>query len=60
MPDSNSLVRWQVDHRLGGEEAVDLSLGGALGTEESNINLDLLVFLVRFSVHAVLEALFAI
>ena len=60
MPDSNSLVRWQVDHRLGGEEAVDLSLGGALGTEESNINLDLLVFLVRFSVHAELEASFAI
>ena len=46
MPDSNSLVRWQVDHRLGGEEAVDLSLGGALGAEEANINLDLVALLV--------------
>ena len=44
MPDSNSLVRWQVDHRLGGEEAIDLSLGGALGAEQANINLDLVFY----------------
>ena len=60
MPDSNSLVRWQVDHRLGGEEAVDLSLGGALGAEQANINLDLVVLLVWIGFYAELKALFAI
>ena len=51
MPDRNCLVWREVDHGLGGEEPVDLSLGAELGVEQVDINLDLIDSLVWLGVH---------
>ena len=53
MPDGDSLVWRQVDHGLGGEEPVDLSFGGVLGAEVSNVNdsKDFSVMSLFFALH---------
>ena len=53
MPDGDGLVWRQVDHGLGGEEPVDLSFGGVLGAEVSNVNdsKDFSVMSLFFALH---------
>ena len=46
VPDRNRLVWREVDHSLGGEEPIDLSLGAELGVEQVDVNLDLVVSLI--------------
>ena len=51
MPDGYRLVRREVDHSLGGEETVDLTLRGELRAEELLRNCELLGLLVGLSIH---------
>ena len=56
MPDRHGLIRRQVDHRLGGEEAEDPALRAKLGAEDLLVDndelwLSLLVFLVVHSIN---------
>ena len=60
MPDRHRLVWRELDHGLGGEEAVDLSLGAELGVEQVDINLDLIDSLVWLGVHVGLLVKFTI